>query len=204
MFDAIISGVGLGLLLSILIGPVFFLLIKTSIYDGFKSAMFLELGIGLSDVVCIAGAYFGLVNYLQSPDHKFIISIIGGIVLIIFGLYTFNHKTSIQNKVSIPKRDDYVKLVVKGFVFNISNPAVIFFWIGAMSLAVSQYSGNAAHVGLYFISTLSVVTCIDIVKARLSQKLSSILNEDKLNKLSKLAGIVIMAFGVVILLKELL
>ena len=204
MFDAIISGVGLGLLLSILIGPVFFLLIKTSIYDGFKSAMFLELGIGLSDVVCIAGSYFGLVNYLQSPDHKFIISIIGGIVLILFGLYTFNHKTSIQNKVSIPKRDDYVKLVVKGFVFNISNPSVIFFWIGAVSLAVSQYSGNAAHVGLYFISTLSVVTCIDIVKARLAQKLSSILNEDKLNKLSKLAGIVIMAFGVVILLKELL
>lgn len=204
MFDAIISGVGLGLLLSILIGPVFFLLIKTSIYDGFKSAMFLELGIGLSDVVCIAGSYFGLVNYLQSPDHKFFISIIGGIVLIIFGLYTFNHKTSIQNKVSIPKRDDYVKLVVKGFVFNISNPSVIFFWIGAVSLAVSQYSGNTSYVGSYFISTLSVVTCIDIVKARLAQKLSSIINEDKLNKLSKLAGIVIMAFGVVILLKEML
>jgi threonine/homoserine/homoserine lactone efflux protein len=204
MIDAIISGLGLGLLLSILIGPVFFLLIKTSIYDGFKSAMFLELGIGLSDVVCIAGSYFGLVNYLQSPEHKFVISIIGGIVLIIFGLYTFNHKTSIQNKVSIPKRDDYVKLVLKGFVFNISNPSVIFFWIGAVSLAVSQYSGNAAHIGVYFLSTLSVVTCIDIVKARLAQKLSTILTEEKLNKLSKFAGIAIMSFGVVILLKEIL
>ena len=204
MIDAIISGMGLGLLLSILIGPVFFLLIKTSIYDGFKSAMFLELGIGLSDMVCIAVSYFGLVNYLQSPEHKFIISIIGGIVLIIFGWYTMTHQTKVQDKANIPKHDDYIRLMLKGFVFNLSNPSVIFFWIGAVSLAVSQYSGNAWHVGAYFSSTLAVVTCIDIIKARLAQKLSTILNESKLAMLSKIAGISIIGFGIMILMKELI
>lgn len=204
MIDAIISGMGLGLLLSILIGPVFFLLIKTSMNDGFKSAMFLELGIGLSDIVCISISYFGLVNYLQAPEYKFIISMIGAVVLIIFGWYTMTHHTREQDKMNIPKHDDYLRLIVKGFVFNLSNPSVIFFWIGAVSLAVSQYSGNSLHVGAYFGSTLTVVTCMDIVKARLAQKLSTILNESKLVMLSKIAGITIIGFGIVILVKELI
>lgn len=203
MIDAIISGMGLGLLLSILIGPVFFLLIKTSMYDGFKSAMFLELGIGLSDVTCIFISYCGLVNYLQSPEHKFVISIIGGIVLIAFGWYTYTHKTSIQEKVSLPRRDDYLRLILKGFVFNISNPSVIFFWIGAVSLAVSQYGGNSVHIGVYFASTIAVVTGIDVLKALLAQKLSNILTDSKLALLSKVAGIAIILFGVVIIAKEL-
>ncbi|MCC7051155.1 MAG: hypothetical protein IT239_05185 [Bacteroidia bacterium] len=42
---AVIHGVGLGLLLSILIGPVFFLLIRISIEQGAKQALTLEVGV---------------------------------------------------------------------------------------------------------------------------------------------------------------
>ena len=201
MINAIISGIALGLLLSILIGPVFFLLIKTSIYDGFKSAMYLELGICLSDAVCIFIAYIGLANLLQEPSYKPIISWIGGIVLIVFGIITYRQKIKLEKKLTIPKRDDYIKLIIRGFLFNITNPSVIFFWIGAVGIAVSQFQSNKLFIATYFLFTLLVVIAIDILKAKLALRLSKSINDSKLSLLSKIAGIIILLFGVGIIVK---
>ena len=201
MINAIISGIALGLLLSILIGPVFFLLIKTSIYDGFKSAMYLELGICLSDAVCIFIAYIGLANLLQEPSYKPVISWIGGIVLIVFGIITYRQKIKLEKKINIPKRDDYIKLIIRGFLFNITNPSVIFFWIGAVGIAVSQFQSNKLFIATYFLFTLLVVIAIDILKAKLALRLSKSINDSKLSLLSKIAGIIILLFGVGIIVK---
>ncbi len=201
MINAIISGIALGLLLSILIGPVFFLLIKTSIYDGFKSAMYLELGICLSDAVCIFIAYIGLANLLQEPSYEPIISWIGGIVLIVFGIITYRQKNKLEKKITISKRDDYIKLIIRGFLFNITNPSVIFFWIGAVGIAVSQFQSNKLFIATYFLFTLLVVIAIDILKAKLALRLSKSINDSKLSLLSKIAGIIILLFGVGIIVK---
>ena len=201
MLNAIISGIALGLLLSVLIGPVFFLLIKTSIYDGFKSAMYLELGICLSDAVCIFLAYLGLANLLQEPSYKPIISWIGGLILIVFGVITYRQKVKLQDKLNIPNRDDYIKLVVRGFLFNITNPSVIFFWIGAVGLAVSEFSGSVSNVFTYFVSALFVVVSIDILKAKLAMHLSKSITENRLMLFSKIAGLGILLFGVGIIVK---
>jgi threonine/homoserine/homoserine lactone efflux protein len=201
VINAIISGIALGLLLSILIGPVFFLLIKTSIYDGFKSAMYLELGICLSDAVCIFIAYIGLANLLQEPSYKPVISWIGGIVLIVFGIITYRQKIKLEKKINIPKRDDYIKLIIRGFLFNITNPSVIFFWIGAVGIAVSQFQSNKLFIATYFLFTLLVVIAIDILKAKLALRLSKSINDSKLSLLSKIAGIIILLFGVGIIVK---
>jgi len=201
VINAIISGIALGLLLSILIGPVFFLLIKTSIYDGFKSAMYLELGICLSDAVCIFIAYIGLANLLQEPSYKPVISWIGGIVLIVFGIITYRQKIKLEKKINIPKRDDYIKLIIRGFLFNITNPYVIFFWIGAVGIAVSQFQSNKLFIATYFLFTLLVVIAIDILKAKLALRLSKSINDSKLSLLSKIAGIGILLFGVGIIVK---
>jgi threonine/homoserine/homoserine lactone efflux protein len=201
VINAIISGIALGLLLSILIGPVFFLLIKTSIYDGFKSAMYLELGICLSDAVCIFIAYIGLANLLQEPSYEPIISWIGGIVLIVFGIITYRQKNKLEKKITISKRDDYIKLIIRGFLFNITNPSVIFFWIGAVGIAVSQFQSNKLFIATYFLFTLLVVIAIDILKAKLALRLSKSINDSKLSLLSKIAGIIILLFGVGIIVK---
>lgn len=201
MINAILSGIALGLLLSVLIGPVFFLLIKTSIYDGFKSAMYLELGICFSDAVCIFLSYLGLANLLQEPSYRPIVSWVGGIVLIIFGIVTFRQKVKINKKLAIAKRDDFIKLMLRGFLFNITNPSVIFFWIGAVGIAVNQFQGNKIHISSYFISTLAVVVLIDVIKAKLAMRLSKSMNEAKLSMLSKIAGTGILLFGVGIIVK---
>ena len=93
MFSAFVHGILLGLLLSILIGPVFFMLIKTSINDGFRDAMYLEAGIFLSDIFCISVSYLGLAQLFVKPEYEKLILIAGGIILLIFGISTYlSHK----------------------------------------------------------------------------------------------------------------
>ncbi len=53
--ELILSAILIGFVLStILIGPVFFLLIETSIRKSWKSAVTLNLGVIAADILCIA------------------------------------------------------------------------------------------------------------------------------------------------------
>ena len=56
-FDLILKGVVTGFVLSIMIGPVFFVLLETSIKKGVRAALALDLGVLLSDLLYILIAY---------------------------------------------------------------------------------------------------------------------------------------------------
>ena len=57
MFEAILQGIGAGILFSFLTGPVFFSMIKTSIEKGFKAGFSLAIGVVFSDIIFITGTY---------------------------------------------------------------------------------------------------------------------------------------------------
>ena len=58
----ILSAIPLGFFLSFMIGPVFFVLLETSVVKGFKAAIFFNLGVVLADIVFITIAFFQLFN----------------------------------------------------------------------------------------------------------------------------------------------
>ena len=51
--DFFIQAFSIGFLLSVMIGPVFFLLLETSITKGFRSALALDLGVLISDIIYV-------------------------------------------------------------------------------------------------------------------------------------------------------
>src|SRR5210317_858169 len=86
-----LQGILLGLTFAVLLGPAFFSLIQTSIHRGFMRGMLLAIGIFLSDLVALVLCYFGATQILGSdPRENVYFSIIGGIIMIIFGTYTFS------------------------------------------------------------------------------------------------------------------
>ena len=60
MFAAILEGLEMGLLLSMMIGPVFFALVNTSLDHGFKQSAILAFGVFLSDLVYVLVTNFGV------------------------------------------------------------------------------------------------------------------------------------------------
>jgi threonine/homoserine/homoserine lactone efflux protein len=199
MIHAISQGIVLGLILSALIGPVFFLLIKTSMKNGFKAALIMELGIISSDAFCIFLSYIGMASIFNNPLYKSYFIIIGSAVLMVFGVSTFLSHKKINSESDLIKSSN-TKLILKGFFFNISNPSALFFWIGTVGLAVTQFANSVSKIIVYFLSTLLTVFALDLLKAYSAKAINEKINDYTLGIITRLAGIGIFLFGVYLII----
>jgi threonine/homoserine/homoserine lactone efflux protein len=199
MIHAISQGIVLGLILSALIGPVFFLLIKTSMKNGFKAALIMELGIISSDAFCIFLSYIGMASIFNNPLYKSYFIIIGSAVLMVFGVSTFLSHKKINSESDLIKSSN-TKLILKGFFFNISNPSALFFWIGTVGLAVTQFANSVSKIIVYFLSTLLTVFALDLLKAYSAKAINEKINDYTLGIITKIAGIGIFLFGLYLII----
>src|SRR6202000_636840 len=106
MIEAVISGIGFGLVLTFLTGPVFFALIKTSIANGFHAGVALALGVVCSDVVFVGGILYGSQYIEISEQQKIIAGVVGSIILFTVGVYYFFKKAEVNYKNTVPSRVD--------------------------------------------------------------------------------------------------
>lgn len=208
MFEAIRNGVLLGLLLSVLIGPVFFILINVSIKEGFRSAIFLDIGIILSDALCILVAYLGMAALLDDRRNRLFFIIGGSVVLIIMGILRILPDRKLasdraKDKVSELelRRSNPLLLGVKGFFYNLLNPSVLLFWITTVGAAVTLYEGDSELVWIQFAVTLGVVFSLDILKAWFAKKMRSFVTRDKIDKANRIIGIIFVIFAIVLLVR---
>src|SRR5690606_39562913 len=87
--DLFLTGILLGFFLSFMIGPVFFILIETSITKGFKAALTFDAGVIIADICFILIAYFSsfqLINRIKDDPALFIF---GGMIMITYGVISF-------------------------------------------------------------------------------------------------------------------
>lgn len=142
-FDLILKGVVTGFILSIMIGPVFFVLLETSITKGIRAALALDFGVLLSDLlyILIAYVFYSEVASLGSKDNRLIMNIVGGALFLLYGIVTLLKKANTDNETitapAIPNSKDMVVLMVKGFLLNLANPMVIFYWFSIMTLGTT-------------------------------------------------------------------
>ena len=89
MINDILAGIPWGIFLSFMIGPVFFILLETSISKGFRAAMVFDLGVIFGDIVFISIAYLGSYRLISSLKDKPALFIFGGIVMVAYGIISF-------------------------------------------------------------------------------------------------------------------
>src|SRR6185503_711858 len=172
LFRAIAEGVGLGITLAILTGPAFFALLQTSIRNGYKSGIAFALGVFISDTTLILLSYLGALRLFSDPKNNFIIGIIGGTILIMFGVFNIFQKHPLELEDGkgdveklLPKRATLPVVALKGFAINLINPFVILFWIGVVSVESTRYKFSQLDIISLFSATLLTVFATDILKA---------------------------------------
>jgi len=91
-----LSGALIGLSLATIlgIGPAFFTLIQTSINRGFKRALFLDAGIMLSDIAVVVLMMMTSIqlDFTSGNKNMLIAGIAAGIIVIVFGVFTYRSK----------------------------------------------------------------------------------------------------------------
>jgi len=210
VIEVLIKGVLLGLLLSIMIGPAFFTIIQTSIDRGFRSALLIAIGVAISDMFIIFISYLGLSSFIEAGKNEIYAAIIGGVILIFFGGYTFFKKPEIlkrrSSKISSPvKTVSPVTFLLKGFFLNIANPSVILFWITTTGI-ISQgaASGKMDQTAVIFFSgALATIFSMDMVKSFIGYKIKKYLRPRIQLLINRLVGISLAIFGITLIISAL-
>ena len=213
-----IQAFSIGFLLSILVGPVFFILLETSITRGFRAAISFDFGVFLSDLlyILIAVMFMEQIKGLDTASNKMLFSFIGGTIFIVYGLFTFFKKAAlVENSVidtdevvSMPvsQTKDYIMLGVKGFLLNFANPLVIFYWLSVASFA-NQFAPDKSGIGWVFLFISIVLITffgVDVLKILAAKKLRPLVNQKLLIALNRVIGIVFCLFGIFLILQNLI
>ena len=206
-FKIIIEGVLMGLGLSFVVGPALFALIQTSLTSGFKAGVRFALGISLSDILMVSLVSLGVSTLFEDEKYKVAISIIGGIIMVVFGIFTFLQKVPQKSNKTIETTSigmSYLKSIGKGFLFNIANPGVWFYWVMPVGVAatIGEVSlGNAIltprESSFIFLGALlvAVLTC-DILKCAIAYKLKTVLLPKVIHAINKVVGIILIGYGI--------
>lgn len=201
---AIFEGFILGFVLAIQPGPSFFTLLQTSTKKGFKSGLALAIGIFLSDLICIVLAYLGIAQFFDNPKSKVAIALIGGFLLIGFGLFSIFYKKSEAEEQGIEIKAINIPLfITKGFFLNLLNPSVIFLWILWVGAVSSNKEFTRIHIIMFFVTTLCTVLITDILKAWFANKISKRLSHAILRKISMVLGVILLITGVIFIYRGL-
>lgn len=201
MLEPIISGAILGFALAFLVGPVFFMILGTSIHNGFMQAAALATGVMLSDCVFILITGFGSASLFTSETFKHYSGLGGGLLLIVFGITTLLKKQQVnaQQLTDYPDSKFLRKYLFRGFIMNCLNPFVLIFWLGvATTLSVKHFSFN--HTVTFYVTTMVVVLGTDLMKAFIANRLRKILTATFLIWLNRISGTALILYGIRILL----
>jgi threonine/homoserine/homoserine lactone efflux protein len=203
MIEAIISGIGIGLVLTFITGPVFFALIKTSIERGFHAGVALALGVVSSDVVFVGAIIFGSQLFEISARLKIWLGIAGSIILFCIGVYYLLKKADVSFNTHTPARINRAGYFFKGFFMCIFNPTILFHWITVIGTASTVYHAGIPHrqlkLAMMFCTILLVQFGMDSTKAFYANKLRDKISVTLVHRLNYVAGIALIIAAFIIL-----
>lgn len=219
ILSIILKGILMGITLSFVTGPAMFALMQTSLTSGFKSGVRFAIGISISDIIMVFLVLFGISALLDTPQYKMIFAIAGGIIMIFFGIFTFMQKVKADSgknikpehvidadkekhriKRRIIKILNALKFTGKGFLFNIANPGVWFYWTVPVSVAIAL--GETKNSVIFMIALLGTTLTCDILKCAIAYKLKTILVPRLIQIINRIVGIALIVFGVYLAINE--
>lgn len=206
MIEDILTGIPLGIFLSFLIGPVFFVLLETSAVKGFRAALVFDLGVVLADVVFIAAAYFSSYRLIQSIKNDPAIFIFGGILMLTYGLISFirlrkiGKNTDDDDEVVIGLiKKNYMNLFIKGFLLNFINVGVLLFWFLILITIGPKLQLETSRMITFFSSVILTYLFVDMGKILLAKQLRHKLTPGNILKIKKVISILLIIFGLAIM-----
>lgn len=227
VFDGIALGLMLGLVFGF--GPAFFTLLQTSINNGFKQAVFFDLGVLFNDILIVIILLMTPIKIdLSEEGTKVWAGIVAGLIAIAFGVYTYFSKPCVtkkrtnaamgkvaevedriqemqkQNNIEIIKKDSlWITYFLKGFTLNIFNPFVWAFWVASVASANGGYERIRYRI-IFFAAIFCTTLTIDLLKIFGATSLQKFFNEKRLIMLNKATGVILMICGIALIIKVLL
>ena len=208
-FSFVIWAVVIGLFLSLIVnmGPAFITLVQTSLHRGFKTAAWFISGVILNDAMIISLYILTSVQVVMRSELEVTLFSIGaGIILVLFGIFTFRRKVEdkeslIEKRTNeiVEEKDDkpsWFLMLGKGFVINLLNPFVWIFWFSAVAVVAGSMGGNKVNTIVFFGLILGTTLMCELLKAWGAAKLKVFFNPKRTTIMNRCAGILLVVCGI--------
>ncbi len=204
MLEDIQAAIPLGFFLAFMIGPVFFVLLETSVTKGFRAAVVFDLGVIIADVFFIGLAYFSSFQLLENLSNQPGLFVFGGTILAVYGVIIFLkkplQKTLETSKMEFSKTN-YLGLFIKGFLLNFINIGVLVFWLTVIIITGPSLGNDINRFFVFFGTMILAYFVTDLFKILLAKQLKRKLTPPRILKVKKLLGLILVICGLVLIVK---
>ena len=197
----------LGIILSFTIGPVFFTILEISVSKGFKAAVFFNIGVVFSEIVFFAIAYASTSSLLESIQENPSWKVLGGVLLSFYAGITllgmYQNRDDVDHYSFNPKSEspNVIKNMIRGFLLNIINFAVLVFWILVVANYGPGFQDTDYKMVMFFLAIVGTYFSIDLGKIYLAQQLKNYLTKEIIVKIKLAVNVIILIIGLVLIFK---
>ncbi|WP_416440010.1 LysE family translocator [Phnomibacter sp. MR] len=198
--DILLKGIGLGLFLSIAVGPIVFAILKVSMKLGHKAGYAFIAGVSLSDVLLVLMGNLAAELVRSALRYDDWIAAGGALILIGMGAYSLvfgkDPTDDHTNDLNLTfRRRDLLRFSLQGFFMNLINPGPIFFWLTTCTAFAFLPLRERT---LLFAACLITVLATDIAKVFFASRIRRLLTPRTLHKIHQLSALILIGFGLAI------
>jgi threonine/homoserine/homoserine lactone efflux protein len=191
----IINGLIFGLIFIFALGPAFFALIQTSIQQGLKKAIFLAIGISISDVFYVIIVLFGMTKALETDNFKFWMGVFGVIMLGAYGVYSWFKTPKIHSEGTMMDESNNFKQFAKGLFLNGLNPFIIVSWVTWVSAIAINFEYEFNQQLQFFGGMLITILSMDIGKAFIANRLKHLITVKFVRNMNRTVAVILILFS---------
>ncbi|TYC52763.1 LysE family translocator [Rhodobacterales bacterium] len=190
-------GFFIGILTTAPVGPVNVMAIQHAVHKGFKQGVFVGLGAVVADTIFAAIAIFGVSAVTNFVDNRSgTIEIVGGALLIIFGIKIWNTHPHLESDTDGNGRN-YLGYTTAAFFLAITNPGAIFAFLTIFGSLGELRPSSGDHFGaLVMVAgvTGGAVSWWMFVSYIVS-RYKTLIDDKWLDRVNHIAGAVLVIFG---------
>lgn len=196
MLYAFFYGLGTGIVLSSMLGTVFFALVQNSIDNGVKSNLYVSGGVILSDILLITLSYFNAQLIPKDGTAEMIVRLIGAAFILGLGISQIFRKSK---PIYSHSPNAVFKLLGRGFTLNFFNPGNFFGWIAVSALLRNVLKLTIGGRIWFYTGSLLGIFIMEMIISYGAIYLKRYLSPKHLHQVNLVMGIIFIIFGFILL-----
>jgi threonine/homoserine/homoserine lactone efflux protein len=167
--EIFIQGFGIGLGLTIMVGPITLTIIDASLSDGWKAGIITAMSMWLSDLMYITGSYYGgkeLVDRITMESMDVWLSLGAGFILLTIGIVLWSLRNKkIDLSKNAPSFGHGISHFFRGFLVNTFSPFTLLFWPTIIITIVFAEEMPMSKSTVFFAAIMLAIMTGDTLKA---------------------------------------
>lgn len=196
LFHCIWQGSLTGISMSLMLGTVFFSLIKNSLAKGYQTGIYIGLGVIVCDAIYVIVSLLSHSFSIFLQEYKQTLSLIGGIILIISGIYMFIKAKPKEDTGKIYNNKSNWYYFFNGFVLNLINPINFLSVFAISSILTIRFNYTVQDKIIFFIAFLATVLLTEIGISYGASYIKKWITPVILKRINQVSAIVFIGIGI--------